>query len=74
VVTIELNRRLKTAPFGMSMRPAAVRPSFLVFSLFPLPFFFLAGDIGQMNLPVGMQSVNFRYCEGLTGTAESRDE
>jgi hypothetical protein len=32
---------------------------------------FLAGDIGQMKLPVGMQSVNFSYCRGLEGKAES---
>ena len=25
-----------------------------------------------MNLPVGMQSVSFRNCDGITGTAESR--
>ena len=53
--------------------PAAARPSFLIFSFsffFHSPF--LAGDIGQMNLPVGMKTVNFEDCEGLTGTAESR--
>jgi hypothetical protein len=27
-----------------------------------------------MNLPVGMQSVDFSYCEGITGTAESESE
>ena len=42
---------------------------------FPHPHFinffsFLAGDIGQMNLPVGMQFVNFEECSGLTGTAD----
>ena len=25
-----------------------------------------------MNLPEGMQSVNFNLCDGLTGTAESK--
>ena len=29
------------------------------------------GDIGELVLPQGMQSVNFHYCKGLTGTAES---
>ena len=33
--------------------------------------FFLAADIGQVNLPVGMQTVNFYKCYCLTGTAES---
>jgi hypothetical protein len=56
------------ACFGGS---AAARPSFLVFSFsFSFHSSFLAGDIGQMNLPVGMQSVNFEYCERITGTAE----
>jgi len=54
------------------LRPAAVRPSFLIFSFsFSFHSSFLAGDIGQMNLPEGMQSVNFRSCAGITGTAES---
>ena len=29
-----------------------------------------SGDITQLNLPVGMQRVNFCNCKGLTGTAE----
>ena len=36
-----------------------------------LSILLLAGDITQMSLPVGMQSVDFSECEGLTGTAES---
>jgi hypothetical protein len=46
-------------------RSASFIPRFLIFFL---PFFLLAGDIGQMNLPVGMQSVNFEECSGLKGT------
>jgi hypothetical protein len=38
--------------------------------LFPLFAFRFAGDIAQMNLPEGMQSVNFRRCAHLTGTAD----
>ena len=34
--------------------------------------FFLAGDLAQLHLPVGMQSVNFYDCKGITGTAESQ--
>jgi hypothetical protein len=33
-------------------------------------FSFSAGDIGQLNLPEGMQEVNFSMCHRLTGTAE----
>ena len=31
----------------------------------------LKGDVGKLVFPEGMQTVNFRYCDGLTGTAES---
>ena len=31
---------------------------------------FLAGDLAQLHLPVGMKEVNFALCEGITGTAE----
>jgi histone H2A len=41
------------------------------FLLNHLSILFLAGNIGQLNLPVGMQSVDFTYCTSLTGTAES---
>jgi hypothetical protein len=27
----------------------------------------LTGNIGQLNLPIGMQTVNFQNCKGLTG-------
>ena len=51
------------------------QPQHVLHSLFShLSFFhspFLAADIGQMNLPEGMQSVNFRDCGGLTGTADT---
>jgi hypothetical protein len=51
------------------------RSSFLVFSFsFFFHFPFLAGDIGQMNLPEGVQSVSFYDCKGITGTAELEDE
>ena len=46
--------------------------SFSHFFFFHSPF--LAGDIGQMNLPEGMQTVDFMCCSGLTGTAELGDE
>ena len=50
-------------------RPAAHASSFLTF-LFPLFAFPSAGAIDKVVLPDGMQSVDFSYCEGLTGTAE----
>ena len=36
----------------------------------------LKGDVGKLVLPEGMQSMNFSYCDGLTGTstAELEDE
>ena len=51
-------------------RPAAVT-SFIPHFLIPFSsiFFSIAGDIGQMNLPEGMQAVNFEECRGLTGTS-----
>ena len=65
--------------FNTFWRPAARASSSLIFSFsffFHSPF--LAGDIAQMNLPVGMQSVNFHACTGITGTVlhttESKDE
>ena len=48
-------------------RSTSFIPHFLILLL---PFSLLAGDIGQLDLPVGMQSVNFRDCSGVTGTAE----
>ena len=43
-------------------------PSFLILSSFPsLPS---VGDVVQLRLPEGMQSVNFDGCFGITGTAE----
>ena len=57
--------------FNTFWRPAAARPSFLIFSFsFSFHSPFLAGDIGQMNPPVGMQTVNFSCCNNITGTAE----
>jgi hypothetical protein len=62
------------------LRPVAVRlrSSFFFFFLLlflPSPasslLIFLAGDLTQWHLPVGMQEVNFEYCKGLTGTAAS---
>jgi hypothetical protein len=55
--------------FGGQPRTPFIPHLILFFSFFRFPF--LAGDIGQMNLPVGMQTVNFMFCERLTGTAES---
>jgi hypothetical protein len=34
-------------------------------------FAFTAGAVDKLVLPEGMQSVNFKYCAGITGTAES---
>ena len=51
----------------------STRPSFLIFSFsFSFHSSFLAGDIGQMKLPVGMKAVNFQQCNRITGTADSR--
>jgi hypothetical protein len=55
--------------FKAASRSTSFIPHFSFSFFFQSPFF--AGDIGQMNLPVGMQSVNFKDCDGLTGTAES---
>ena len=46
-------------------------PHFILFSTFA---FLFAGAVDKIVFPVGMQSVNFRKCVGLTGTAEVRDE
>jgi hypothetical protein len=43
-------------------------PQFILSLLFD---FTSAGAVDKLVLPEGMQSVNFRMCEGLTGTAES---
>jgi hypothetical protein len=54
----------------MVLRPAAARPSFLIFSFsFSSPFP-SAGDVTQLRLPEGMQRVDFYNCQRLTGTAE----
>jgi hypothetical protein len=50
-------------------RTRFLNPHFILFPLFAFP---PAGDVGEIVLPEGMQSVNFAYCEGITGTAESR--
>ena len=44
------------------------------FLIFPFPPFALpsAGEVDKIVLPEGMQSVNFSYCQYLTGTAKSR--
>ena len=47
-------------------------PHFLLSSMLFLLFAFpSAGAVDKLVLPDGMQSVDFRYCKGLTGTAES---
>ena len=46
-------------------------PRFLLLAHFSLSFNPSAtGDVGNLVLPVGMQSVSFFRCTGLTGTAE----
>ena len=51
------------------MRSAALASSFLTspFPPFALPF---AGVVDKIVLPVGMQSVSFYGCSGLTGMAD----
>ena len=49
---------------------AAHASSFLIVSYFLLFAFSSAGAVDKIVFPEGMQSVNFQYCEGLTGTAE----
>ena len=44
---------------------------FYSFFLSSLSSLFLAGDIGQLKLPEGMQTVDFGACIGLKGTVES---
>jgi hypothetical protein len=34
------------------------------------PMHFITGDIGQMNLPVGMKTVDFEHCAGITGAVD----
>ena len=48
-------------------RTRLLTPRFLLFPLFAFPS---AGAVDKIVFPEGMQSVNFRYCEALTGTAE----
>jgi hypothetical protein len=43
-------------------------PHFILFPLFAFPS---AGAVDKIVLPEGMQNVNFWYCTGITGTAES---
>ena len=72
-----------------SRRTRFLIPHFKPFPSFCLPFriplflflLFLTllptsatGDVGKLVLPVGMQSVSFVKCFGLTGTAELGDE
>ena len=45
------------------------RSSFDPFPSFAFPS---AGAVDKLTLPEGMQTVNFYYCQGLTGTAEFR--
>jgi hypothetical protein len=55
---------------------AASRTRFLIPHLIPFPLFAFssAGAVDKIVLPEGMQSVNFWYCTGITGTAELEDE
>ena len=53
---------------GHSSRTRFLIPHFL---LFPLFAFLSAGAVDKIELPEGMQSVNFGYCKGITGTANS---
>ena len=53
------------------LRPAAIASSFLTlsFSLFVFP---PSGAVDKIVFPEGMKSVNFGWCNRLTGTAESQ--
>jgi hypothetical protein len=50
------------------------RTRFLIphFILFPLFAFAPSGAVDKIVLPVGIQSVDFSWCDGITGTAGSR--
>ena len=70
-------RWISNSSSGNAVRPAAYASSFLTFCFPPSSFllprhavFFLAGDLSQLNFPVGMQTVDFSNCRGLTGTAK----
>ena len=54
--------------------PAVSRTRLLIphLILFPLFAFSPSGAVDKIVLPEGMQSVDFQFCEGLTGTAGSR--
>jgi hypothetical protein len=46
-------------------------PHFLLSLLFAFPS---AGAVDKLVLPEGMQTVDFYFCTGLTGTADLEDE
>ena len=52
--------------FGAS-RTRFLLPHFILFLSLTFPS---AGAVDKLVLPDGMQSVDFSYCEGLSGTAE----
>ena len=51
----------------MDSRTRFLIPHLLLFRLFAFP---PAGDVDEIVLPEGMQSVNFNFCWHLTGPAE----
>jgi hypothetical protein len=53
--------------FPAVSRTRLLIPHFILFRLFAFP---PAGAVDKIVLPEGMQSVNFSYCKGITGTAE----
>ena len=54
-----------------SSRTRLLIPHFILFPLFAFPPSPPSGAVDKIVLPVGMQSVDFRSCGGITGTAES---
>ena len=48
-------------------RTRLLLPHLILFPLFAFPF---AGAVDKIVLPEGMQTVDFSYCQGLTGPAE----
>ena len=66
--------------FNTFWRPAALASSFLTFFFLLLlllvprrSMLFLAGDLTQWHLPVGMKDLDLGGCRALTGTARLRE-
>ena len=64
LIGFEASRSTSFFPHFLLSSPFSLPPSSSVYGCT------FSGDIAQMSLPVGMQTVNVEYCEGLTGMAE----